>query len=104
MGARGEALTSWDILTRAASIKPKLPLRSCLSVRSTARAMCERESRAEVDGVDGGRDESHETECASESSSGTMMGIIVIVVRHQILRSTQKKHRNSAVGSKTWVS
>ena len=50
--------------------------------------MCERESRAEVDGVDGGRDESHETECASESSSETVMGIVVIVVRHEILQGS----------------
>ena len=66
--------------------------------------MCERESRAEVDGVDGGRDESHETECASESSSGPVMGIVVVVVRHEILRRTQEKHKNSAVESWTGMS
>ncbi|KZT72571.1 hypothetical protein DAEQUDRAFT_591016 [Daedalea quercina L-15889] len=103
MGVRCEALTSWDILTRAASIKPKLLLRSCLSVLEVARAMCERESSGDVDGVDGGRDESHETDCAS-GSSVTVMRIVAIVIRHEILQRVQKRFRNTAVWSWTGTS
>ena len=65
--------------------------------------MCERESRTEVDGVDGGRDESHETECASESSSETVMGIVAIVVRYDILQGSGKAQK-SAIGSWTGMS
>lgn len=44
--------------------------------------------------MDGGRDESHEAECASESSSGIVMDIVVIVVRHEIMQRVQVKHKN----------
>lgn len=57
-----------------------------------------------MDGVDGGRDESHETECASESSPGPVMGIAVVVVRHEILQRIQEKHKKSAVKSWTEMS
>ncbi|EED84495.1 predicted protein [Postia placenta Mad-698-R] len=58
---RAEPLTSLDNLTRAASIKPKLPsARSCFAFRADARTMCERESSSEVEGVEGSGDDSLE--------------------------------------------
>lgn len=62
-------ISSLDNLTRAASIKPKLPsARSCFAFRADARTMCERESSSEVEGVEGSGDDS--LECMSTWSAG----------------------------------